>query len=160
MKKFSKKDLDYGMVVEKKNGNRCLYIYNNTFVALNGWAMLDSDTHYTDDLTAKVYCNKEADIVKVYKDYTCNELLWERTETPSLTATEQFILNNIIAEYKWIARDQDGDLYVYKSKPRKVPLVWAFANDSAGFEAFNHLFQFIKWEDEEPYLISDLLKGE
>ena len=28
------------------------------------------------------------------------------------------------------------------------------------FEFFNHLFQFIKWEDEEPYNIEDLLKGE
>ncbi len=28
-----------------------------------------------------------------------------------------------------------------------------------GFDVFTHLFQFIKWEDTEPYNIQELLKG-
>ena len=44
-------------------------------------------------------------------------------------------------DYYWKCKDEDED-------------------DECCVYLFDHLFQFIKWEDEEPYFIEDLLKGE
>lgn len=160
MKQFKKEDLKYGMVVETKSGRKYMYNYRKEFVSLSGHSALDSDKHYANDLTAKVYCHEEFDIIKVYKDYTCQELLWERKEI-ELSAAEGTILANLDCDFKYIARDEDGDLYIYKEKPSLLFECW---NGIGGceFSAFNHLFQFVKWEDEEPYYIPDLfkLKGE
>ena len=90
----------------------------------------------------------------------------EHKEKIKLSEAERVILENIPKEYKWMARDEDGRLYIFIQKPYKV-----FNNDNywavqrAGTETFlmlpyNHLFQFIKWEDAEAYNIEALLKGE
>ena len=77
---------------------------------------------------------------------------------PILTEDEKVILRNL-SKYKWIARDNSGALYIYASKPKKDGDRWAgFGIDN--FYLFKHLFQFIKWEDEEAYNIEELLKGE
>lgn len=77
-----------------------------------------------------------------------------------LTEDEKVILKNINKDYKWIARDVDGVLYVYTDKPIKGDTCWglylyAYASP---LHVYKHLFTCIKWEDEEPYLIKDLLK--
>ena len=96
--------------------------------------------------------------MKVYKDYTCKELLWERKEKPQLTEDEKVILRNLPKHYEWIARDIDGCLYVYASKPKKGITMWE--SDGLPMITFDHLFEFIKWEDDEPYSIEELLGGE
>lgn len=65
------------------------------------------------------------------------------------TLEEQIILNNIDKKYSWIARDNDGRLYVYDDKPLKGSFRWFGANP-AGIVPFKHLFKDIKWEDAEP----------
>lgn len=77
-----------------------------------------------------------------------------------LTEDEKVILKNIDKRYRWIARDEDGSLYVYIDKPVKVNTCWGLYPHTyaSQLNLFNHLFQFIKREDEEPYLIEDLLK--
>ena len=77
-----------------------------------------------------------------------------------LTEDEKVILRNIDNRNKWIARDGDGSLFVYCSKPIKKESSWVSEMflDWCDIWIFKHLFQFIKWEDEEPYLIEDLLK--
>lgn len=74
-----------------------------------------------------------------------NEPKWIFTEY------EKAILRNLPEEYKWIARDRDGDLMVYKGKPEKRSFCWGRRmTDFEMFSVFNHLFRSIKWEDEEP----------
>ena len=75
-----------------------------------------------------------------------------------LTKTEKIILKNTDEKYKYIARDESGDLYVYEFRPykaydfRKGKKYWCYFDGiMCGLRAFNHLFQDIKWEDEEPY---------
>ena len=93
--------------------------------------------------------------------------------TFSATFMEIVILNYLAncTRFSWIARDQDGLLYVYDKKPQKAidvgrtnPGYWFCEDDkydSAPMIVFNSLFQSIKWEDEEPTLIKDALdKGE
>ena len=78
-----------------------------------------------------------------------------------LTEDEKVILKNIDKSFKFIARCKEGDLCVYESKPIRSNYDgdWVLFNSEYNHVyIYNHLFQFITSEDEEPYLISDLLK--
>ena len=155
---MNKSDLKDGNVVELRNGDFYVLvnIYNESIlIALTSKYHFNFDAYY-EDLTQK--CGFETlDIVKVYKDYTCKTLLWERKEKLKikLTEDEKAILRNVPQYYKWIARDGNGVVCLYPDKPHKSKTIW----DSCGaLFPFHHLFQFIKWEDDEPYLIEELLK--
>lgn len=57
--------------------------------------------------------------------------------------------------YKYIARDGDGELYVYITKPKKGLRNWA----DARFKSLRGLdigFPMVKWSDAEPWKIEDL----
>ena len=73
----------------------------------------------------------------------------------TFTEVEKTIARNIDWEYKWMARDRDGNLCIYEGKPKKEKCTWYFDGYNR-FSYFNHLFSAIKWEDEEPTLISDI----
>lgn len=69
--------------------------------------------------------------------------------------------------YEWLARDKSNTLYVntlytYLNKPTKNIFheIWDDELDGYYFSIKeNGLFNFIKWEDDEPTKIDDLLKG-
>ena len=157
---MKKSDLEYGNVVEVRNGHKYI-VYHDGYVKslvslITGWA---TDLgFYNENL---IYSNNfmEFDIMKVYKDYTCKELLWERKE-PKLAEDEKAILRNVPKDYKWIARDASGMVYIYTQRPEKLSCIWSGNSYGGIVIPFDHLFQFIKWEDDEPYSIEDLLKGE
>ena len=155
---MKKSDLKYGNVVETREGIKFLYHCTNSDKFLN----LDFDSflwirNFDENLKDRNALN-EFDIMKVYNDYTCNELLWGRKEKPKLNEDEKAILKVLLNEkYKWIARDKNDWLYVYASKPKKGITIWE--NTGSPMMPFVHLFNFIKWEDEEPYSIEELLKG-
>lgn len=156
---MNKYNLKCGNVVETGDGERYLFTYYDgkyIFVDLNG------DGHYyADILRFDNNCNNSLiAIMKVYKDFTFKEVLWERKEKPKLTDDEKAILKNIPKKYKWIARDKSGKLYIFINKPYKIDFLWYAVDSIYDLNVFNHLFQFIKWENEEPYLIEDLLKGD
>lgn len=103
-------------------------------------------------------------IVEVYEDFTLQKVLWKRRSkenvSHTLTESEEVILKNIPKIYKWIARDEDGGLFVYIEKPIKGNICWGryTYTYASRLDLFNSLFTFIKWEDKEPYLIEDLLE--
>lgn len=107
------------------------------------------------------YCENhncgECDFYK-NKDEILKILLSEHKEKPQLTDDEKAILRIVTPKYKYIARDEDGELYVYLEKVTKKGDVWTDHCGSTNFHAFNHLFQFVKWEDEEPWSIKELLE--
>lgn len=156
---MKKSDLKYGNVVETREGIKYLYHCKNSDKFLN----LDYDgflwiSDFDENLNI-IDCDNELDIMKVYEDYTCKKLLWERKEKPQLNEDEKAILKVLLNEkYKWIARDKNDWLYVYASKPKKGITIWE--NTGSPMMPFVHLFNFIKWEDDEPYSIEELLKGE
>jgi hypothetical protein len=96
------------------------------------------------------------------------EMIWnstdeEETKPSLLTEDERVILRNLDKKWKWIARDEDrDDLHVYSLEPVKTIYEWNVEGvmNFENFYIFNHLFQFIKWTDKEPYNIEELLKGE
>ena len=89
-----------------------------------------------------------------------NEERDEHKEPIKISDAERVILENTDEKRKWIARNELGSLQVFTNKPTKSYKMWT---DKEGYDflgPFNHLFQFIKWKDAEPYNIEELWKGE
>ena len=84
-------------------------------------------------------------------------LLAEHKEKIKLTKNEKAILESVDKEYKWIARDNNGELYVYINEPYRVSGKWEEDYDYRSFNLFKHLFKSIKCEDDKAYNIQELL---
>ena len=124
------------------------FYFNNKWLVENGTNINDNNTRLNAILS--LLLNGSSKIEKLLKK-------------PQLTDAERVILKNLPKEYKWIARDKDDELSMFNHKPfkREYTESWGLSSGvSLSLEAFKHLFQFIKWEDEEPYNIEELLKGE
>lgn len=83
-----------------------------------------------------------------------------------LTLLEHDVLKYIakLKEYKYIARDEDGEIYVYEKKPRKSYCQWCIIGHPYFFEqvslpGYRKPYEFVQWEDEEPMLIEDILSN-
>lgn len=77
-----------------------------------------------------------------------------------LSDDEYVILKNIDKKWKWIARDRDSSLWLYTFKPTKRTKTWREETDVyKNINLYNHLFQFIKWEDDDSYKIAKLLEA-
>ena len=83
------------------------------------------------------------------------------------TDDELCVLKNIDKKYKWIARDKVckdeyddyGNLNIYLGKPNnKSTVSWLPSDIYCEFHGYNHLFQSIQWEDEEPVYIDDYVE--
>lgn len=84
----------------------------------------------------------------------------EYVEKMVISKIDKAFLEYIREERKYIARDEDGKLYVYSSKPFKEKNYWHLHSgccSSLDF-AFAVDFPMVKWSDEEPWLIDDLKK--
>lgn len=78
----------------------------------------------------------------------------------SLTRLEHEILKYYLEkEFKYICRDKDGELFIYKNRPSKMHIEWNGNNNLDEFKEiqFKDLFSFISWEDEKPYSIGNIL---
>ena len=63
--------------------------------------------------------------------------------------------------FRWIARDKNKELYMYTREPEKRGCEWRITklNSSGVFNDDGYRrFQDIKWEDEEPTKIDDLIR--
>lgn len=61
--------------------------------------------------------------------------------------------------YRWIARDENECVYVYKSKPIKLGSSWKDNKRGCSGWSFNDdSLPYIKWEDEKPTKILDLIQ--
>lgn len=90
-----------------------------------------------------------------------NWLLSEYKESTKVTRLEYELLKYWDGKrYKYIARDRDGALYIYRDKPSKNEDVWGTLYGHARLmKYFDDLFCFVKWEDAEPTSIDELLKN-
>ena len=164
---MKKQELEKGMVVETRDKLRFLVIGDN-LEGKDGYLELQG---YKDDMRfgnnhEPGYINLDNfDIMKVYPnifaipDYNVmQQPIWERRETPRLTNDEIAILRNIDKRYKWIARDGDGGLCIYKDQPVKQGNpAWGCRTSYVDLSFFSNMFNFIQWTDSEPYVIVGLL---
>ncbi|MFR4530608.1 MAG: hypothetical protein ACLT5Y_03665 [Thomasclavelia ramosa] len=58
-------------------------------------------------------------------------------------------------EYNFIARDEDGGLFLYNIEPWKGEITWKYRD--SGIRIFTKMFNFVKWQDEEPWNIDNIL---
>ena len=64
-------------------------------------------------------------------------------------------------KWKWIARDENTHFVnIFEEKPYKDTPIWMWRRNSyvGRIESDMSLFQFIKWEDESPYSIAELIE--
>lgn len=126
------------------------------------WLMNEMQNMSDEGLAECVNCCDFDVILGLCEDCTQCTVEWlkqEHKEKIKLSEAERNILTYLPKRYKYIARDSDNELYVYEEKPEKAGKSWDSNNfDETDMEIFNHLFQFIKWEDKEPYNIGELLK--
>ena len=51
----------------------------------------------------------------------------------------------------WVARDEDGTLWLYEKKPHKAGLIWRCDNYYDGHMSFDDArFNHVKWGDDKP----------
>lgn len=74
------------------------------------------------------------------------------------TDDELVIMRSLPKEYKWMARDDDGELYTFTEKPKKFDGIWDDKERYNDFYFFEHLFKSITSEDEEPVFIDDYVE--
>lgn len=95
---------------------------------------------------------------------TCSEclrlslmnLLEEYKEPIKLTQFEYEYLKFAKKEgFNFIARYKYNELYEFERRPKKRNFTWGSAGHCA--RMFESTFNFVKWEDEEPYLIDEIL---
>ena len=86
----------------------------------------------------------------------------EYIEKPVISKRDRAFLECIREEYKFVARDENGKLFVYKTQPRKMETRWVLNCDGYLYlnRYFNVDFPMVKWSNEEPWLIKDLKKLE
>lgn len=86
------------------------------------------------------------------------ELLEEYKEPIKLTKFEYEYLK-VAKEngYNFITRDKDNRLYGTSEKPKKYNTTWASSGAYIGM--FESMFNFVRWQDEEPYSIDEILSN-
>lgn len=85
-------------------------------------------------------------------------LLSEYKESTKVTRLEYELLKYWSSEgYKYIARDRDNTLFIYKDKPSKLAEYWANLYHYSLDDNFRNLFEFVEWEDKEPTSIQEVL---
>lgn len=83
----------------------------------------------------------------------------EYKEPNAMSFKDSFFLGFIKDEYKYIARDENGDLYAFAIEPKKYEErgTWIGMN-AASLSKFNIVFPMVKYTDEQAWKISDLKK--
>ena len=81
----------------------------------------------------------------------------EQEATPGITRLEEEVLKAVPPTFRYIARDKGGKLFVYYAKPRKGDEEWLSSYPCAILPLIG-LFEWIRFEDDEPWCIDDLVK--
>ena len=87
----------------------------------------------------------------------------EYIEKPVISKRDRAFLDYFREGCKFIARDENGELFVYIVEPHKLIDCWIvdyYENVICEIDKFNIDLPMIKWSDSEPWLIEDLKKLE
>lgn len=160
-----KEDLHNGMVVELRDGRRYI-VQNEKLIHKFSYCELDG---YCENLASNY--SVQFDIVKIYEtvdlkspEYFFNddylELIWERPEKKNFNEIELNVLKSIHPKWKWLVKDEDGEIKLFRNKPIKRSYYWCSIGEIRrdSFGGFDHLFKDINWDDREPLYIDDYVK--
>lgn len=83
---------------------------------------------------------------------------WCEQEAPlDITGLEEEVLKKIRRQFKYIARDKDGKLFVYYNKPQKSTKNWISRFPYTQLPIFG-VFDWITFDDDEPVCIDDYVE--
>ena len=71
-----------------------------------------------------------------------------------LSKFEKQIIEHIPENLRYMARDENGDLYIYEEKPRRDYFgdgTWALDGVVCECIPLNGVFEFVRWENAEPW---------
>ena len=125
------------------------YIDNNGFI----WELDGTKKNFFADV------GKGISMLTIH--YTQKQLIEITFEEYVALSDDEFtILENIDKRYKFIARDDDGRLFVYMNEPIRSYTDWGIGseNEYASLTVFSHLFKMIKDTDEEATSIYSLIE--
>lgn len=60
--------------------------------------------------------------------------------------------------FEWVAKDMSGGVFAYKIKPEKYSYSWIDDNNYRIISSRGSELEVLRWEDEEPYNISELIE--
>lgn len=88
-------------------------------------------------------------------------LLSKYKEPVKITRFEHDVLKYLLekTQYRFIARERNDTIYIYKRKPKKGSDAWEIISGMQNLNLFINLFPFIEWEDSEPTSIEYVLKN-
>lgn len=124
-----------------------------------------SDEDVAEMIAGAVYICNDQRSKSVCEGRICDEctLDWlkgEHKEKIKLSEVERTLLSEAIDKnYAWIARDKNGNIYMYETKPCKDDGCSGWLDEDFTQESpFGSLFAFLDWRDKEPYNIQELLE--
>lgn len=92
-----------------------------------------------------------------YKNMICKGDGYEKHK---ISRSDRTFLDYIPDDYKYMARDEDGRLFVYKERLQKGSEKWLYHPELFGIHKAKVKFPMVKWENKEPWIIEDLKKLE
>lgn len=92
---------------------------------------------------------------------TCEAWANAEYEEPKIFTEREKLFVKLFPSIQYIARDKNGTLYVFMSKPEKTSRAWLSDNEFLWeIESYMNLeFFSIQWEDEEPTSREEILRG-
>lgn len=97
-------------------------------------------------------------------EHDVNRIKWLLSEYKNpikLTRLEYGILKWAKKEgYKYIVRTSSNSVFVHANKPNKLNYCWVSEDGNDEYLGmFNKFFQFVKWKDEEPTSVEEVLNN-
>lgn len=138
--------------------NELVEVFNDTKqTIINSLKNLKHDEH--SDLYDVGYNSGIEESIAVVADITVPVIM----DSPTILLTRlEYELFKYFKDkgYKYIARDRDGSLYIYKEKPSKSEEVWCTEYGHAKrIRYLEELFDFVKWGNAEPMLIKGIVNS-
>ena len=123
------------------------------FGAIGKYRLKNGKLEYYDD-----FINKWVESTISMNDILESEII-KLPKKKEFTDDELVIMRNFPSGFDWITRDKSGNVYIFEKKPSKNEYgCWGNGDDYCILVIFNHLFQSILWEDEEPICIDDYVE--
>lgn len=154
-------DLEYGYMLVLRNGTKVINSKTGFINVITGEYEGEMSL-YNDNLTNIDRKYKEYDIMEVYSNVFCGELLYRRKEITD----EDMCYLSLLYElgFRYITRDKNKTLTVFVDKPYKDSVIWDCDYDEPAicleelpiFVNYNG-FTFVNWEDEQPTLIDSVV---
>ena len=144
--------MEIGNIVILRNNDECIVTRvedNDVLVDIHtGTYLLLEEYNDYNHLMEEIY-----DIMIVYDK---GKVVWERSLY--LKQEEKIILKCLRKDYKYIAKDDDGEIYIFTTLPQKHKDTWIIEDDDEEWSPLTCFDAFKDMPTTKAYKIGDLIK--